>query len=155
MTKFLPTSPLNWFRHVLPWLLDIKLLNHQILVLLNDIHSDFHKMPSDSDLEYEIFIYKLVINTTGLLSLLSSVLATYLIFYHSIPDMKNYRIYLLNIVFWSCLSDIYLSLFYTPIFDFKTISTCTHGWLRYFDNLGFKQFQLVSNYMESSNYRRK
>ncbi|KAI6221775.1 hypothetical protein M3Y95_00997600 [Aphelenchoides besseyi] len=43
--------------------------------------------------------------------------------------MHSFRWYLLNIVFWSCLFDVYMSVFYTPALMLPTIGLCANGLL--------------------------
>ncbi|KAI6208591.1 Serpentine Receptor, class H [Aphelenchoides besseyi] len=56
-----------------------------------------------------------------------SVFVVLLIFTRTPRSMHSFRWYLLNIVFWSSIFDIYMSVFYTPVVMLPTIGLCSNG----------------------------
>lgn len=101
-------------------------------------------MLSTTDLQHELYSYKLVMHINGLSSILSALLAVYLIIYKSTAQMKSYSFYLLNIVFWASALDVYLGLLYTPQLLFPSTGLCTQGLFSLFENFKFRHFQFVS-----------
>jgi hypothetical protein len=114
-------------------------------------------MFSKDDFQDEIRIYKLLMHGNGVSSFLSTILAVWMIFYKSPPQMKIYRWsafvysayfrhfrYLLNIIFWSAAVDTYLGLFYTPMLFFPASVVCNQGLLNVANNVWFNNIQIVS-----------
>lgn len=115
---------------------------------LSGLHSYiFRNMSLEEVIDREIFIYKIIMSITASLSILSTVLAIYLIFHKSAPEMKKYRYYLFNICCCSCANDLYLSLVLMPRQVYPVSVFCFHGLLGTFDNSVFKQFEFVSFYI--------
>jgi hypothetical protein len=55
-------------------------------------------MVTNDEYEHEIHIYNYTMHINGVLSLIFTTLAVYMILYKSPPQMGNYRWYLLNVV---------------------------------------------------------
>jgi hypothetical protein len=107
--------------------------------------ANFQTMLSDDNFQHEIYVYKLILHINGISSLLSSTLATFMILKKSTPQMAQYKFYLLNIVVWSALLDIYIGVFYVPFPTFPGTGVCTEGLFNVFDNPTFNQLQFVSH----------
>jgi hypothetical protein len=104
-------------------------------------------MLSKEQLENEAHLYQLVMRINGISSILSTIIATFMILKKSTPAMGQYKWHLLNIVFWSALVDIYTGIFFIPVPQFPAIGVCYHGLFSAFNNSTFNQFQFVSTKM--------
>lgn len=101
-------------------------------------------MSLEQQLDHEIFVYRIAMVISASLSILSTILAIYLIFYKSAPEMKTYRFYLLNITCFSCANDVHLAIFYIPWQIYPAPAFCSLGLLGAYDSFAFKQFRNVS-----------
>jgi heme/copper-type cytochrome/quinol oxidase subunit 1 len=103
-------------------------------------------MLSKEQLEREAHLYQLVMHVNGISSILSTLIAIFMILKKSTPAMGQYKWHLLNIVFWSALVDIYLGVLYVPSFMFPATGVCSYGLIDVSDNLIVKEFQFVSSF---------
>jgi hypothetical protein len=59
-------------------------------------------------------VYKDAMHINGFVSLLTTILAVYMILFKSNVKIQTYKWYLLNIVCWSAAVDFYISVLYLP-----------------------------------------
>lgn len=88
-----------------------------------------------STLEYtdhDINSFSLKMHIDCVISILSTSLAVYLIFYKSPSSMKIYKWYLLNIVIFIFWFEIYITIFFIPFPIFPIPGFCAIGPFRYF-----------------------
>lgn len=101
-------------------------------------------MPFTDEFDKEIYFYRIIMNINGVCSLLSSILAAYIILCKSTPEMANYKWYLINILIWSVSLDTYLGFLYVPQILTPAMGISTQGWLDRYDHIVSKQVQYVS-----------
>jgi hypothetical protein len=96
------------------------------------------------DLEYWQNLHEHTIPFNGLLSLLSTSLAVYMILYKSNTQIQTYKWFLLNIVAWTFITDVYLSIFYAPRIVMNGRGIAPRGLLKIVGNYTIKRIEFVS-----------
>jgi hypothetical protein len=100
------------------------------------------------DVYYWQKAYHFAMPINGMLSLLSTILAVYMILYKSSVQIQTYKWYLLNIVAWAFIADCYLSVLYVPIIATLGKAIASSGALQTLTSYMAKRIELVSIYLK-------